>query len=233
MILKMIDSTFSGPGKRKTLKLSVYQKMEKALYKWFLKQRERHTIITGEILKEKAKVLHAKFYTGSFHASNGWLQKFKKRYGIRFLKLAGEKLSSQPELIAPFKEKLSEKITELQLNLDQIYNADESGLYWKLLPDKTYVSSLEKTAPGRKAEKQRVTILACTNASGKHKVKLLVIGKAKNPRTLKNFNRPVNYDHSKTAWMTAEIFKRWFKNKFTPEVSLQMFLCSVFTCSFR
>jgi hypothetical protein len=86
---------------------------------------------------------------------------------------------------------------------------------WKLLPDKTYVSSLEKTAAGRKAEKQRVTFLACTNASESHKVKLLVIGKAENPRTFKNFNCPVNCDNSKTAWMTSEIFKRWFKNKFT------------------
>jgi hypothetical protein len=93
-------------------------------------------------------------------------------------------------------------------------------LYWKLLPDKTYVSSLEKTGPGRKAEKQRVTFLACTNASGSHKVKLLVIGKAKNPRTFKNFNCPVNYHNSKTALMTSEIFKRWFKNKFIPEVRL-------------
>jgi hypothetical protein len=172
------------------------------------------------MINEKAKTLHAKFYESSFRASNGWLQTFKKRYGIRFLKIAGQKLSSQPELIAPFKEKLSKKVTELQLSLEQIYNADESGLYWKLLPDKTYVSSLEKTAPGRKAEKQRVTFLACTNASGSHKVKLLVIGKAENPRTFKNFNCPVNCDNSKTAWMTSEIFKRWFKNKFIPEVRL-------------
>jgi hypothetical protein len=93
-----------------------------------LKQREQHAPINGDMIKEKAKTLHAKFYESSFRASNGWPQKFKKRYGIRFLKIAGEKLSSQPELIAPFKEKLSKKVTELQLSLEQIYNADESGL---------------------------------------------------------------------------------------------------------
>lgn len=185
-----------------------------------MKQREKHAPINGDIIKQKAKILNSKYHTGSFHASNGWLQKFKRRYGIKFLKIAGEKLSSQPELIAPFKEKLLQKLTKLELSSEQIYNADESGLYWKLLPDKTYVSSLEKTAPGRKTEKQRLTFLACTNASGNHKGKLLVIGKAKNPRTLKDFpNCPVNYDHSKTAWMTSEIFKHWFKKKFIPEVS--------------
>lgn len=222
-ILKSIDTTFTGPGKRKILKVALFPKMERALYKWFVKQREKHGPINGDMLKEKAKTFHRKFYAGVFQASNGWLQKFKKRYGIKFLKISGEKLSSQPELIAPFKEQLREKILELQLNPEQIYNADESGLYWKLLPDKTYVSSLEKTAPGRKTEKQRLTFLACTNAPGSHKVKMLVIGKAKNPRTFKNFNCPVNYDHSKTAWMTADIFKNWFKNKFIPEVSFHNF----------
>ncbi|XP_066247910.1 jerky protein homolog-like [Euwallacea similis] len=168
-ILQSVGSTFTGPGKRKTLKMSVYAEMEKHLYKWFLKQREQHSPINGDMIKEKAKSLNSKFYRRSFQASNGWLQNFKKRYGIRFLKITGEKLSSPPELIAPFKQKLSEKIAKLQLGLEQIYSADESGLYWKLLPDKTYVSSMEKTAPGRKTEKQRITFLTCANASGNHK----------------------------------------------------------------
>ncbi|XP_055919296.1 jerky protein homolog-like [Eupeodes corollae] len=99
-----------------------------------------------------------------------------------------------------------------------IYYADESGLYWKLLPGKTYVSWAEKTVPGRKAEKQRITFMACTNASGRHKVKPLVIGKAKNPRPFRNVCLPVHYRHSKSAWMTGAIFKDWFHNLFVPEV---------------
>ncbi|CAH1366293.1 unnamed protein product [Tenebrio molitor] len=166
--------------------------MEKALCKWFLKQREQHAPINGDMINEKTKILHAKFYENSFRASNGWLQTFKKRYGIRFLKIAGEKLSSQPELIIkkkPFKLELKNKIQELDLTLDQLYNADETGLYWKLLPDRTFVSLTEKTGmgpPGRKTEKQRITFLACTNSIGNHKVKPLVIVKAKTPRAFKN-----------------------------------------------
>ncbi|XP_066139195.1 jerky protein homolog-like [Euwallacea fornicatus] len=151
--------------------MSIYAEMKKHLYKWFLKQREQHSHINGDMFKETTKTLNFKFYRKSFQASNSWLQNFKKHYGIRFLKIARENLSSQPELIAPCKQKLSEKIAKLQLGLEQIFNANESGLYWKLLPDKTYVSSMEKTAPGRKTEKQRITFLACANASGNHKVK--------------------------------------------------------------
>ncbi|XP_039948366.1 jerky protein homolog-like [Bactrocera tryoni] len=108
---------------------------------------------------------------------------------------------------------------ELGLSREQVYNADESGLFWKLLLQKTYVSSLEKTAPGAKMEKQRITFLCCSNAEGSHQLKLLVIGKARNSRCFKGFDCPVHYRHSKSAWMTAAIFKDWFHRSFIPEVT--------------
>lgn len=220
-ITSTVALTFSGPGKRKSLRPSEYPLMEKALYKWFLRQRERNAPISGLILKEKAKYFHENLYdkNSTFSASSGWLQKFKKRFGIRFLTITGEKLSSQPELVSPFLRKLEEKIKDLNLDYNQVYNADETGLYWKLLPGKTYVSSEEKTAPGRKVAKERITFLACTNATGLHKLTPLVIGKAKKPRSFKNSYIPVHYKNSQSAWMTAGIFEEWFNENFVPEVS--------------
>lgn len=163
-------------------------------------------------MKAKAKSMHSRIQENksNFNASDGWLQRFKTRYGVRFIKISGEKLSSQPELVSPFRRKLQQKIDEMGLTSDQLYNADETGL--------TYVSSLEKNAPGRKLDKQRITFLACTNATGLHKLKPLVIGRAKNPRSFKNFNCPVDYKNSKSSWMTAAIFKGWFHQSFVPQV---------------
>lgn len=76
----------------------------------------------------------------------------------------------------------------------------------------------EKSAPGRKISKERITFLTCTNGTGTHKLQLLVIGKSKNPRCFKGFKNPINYANSKTAWMTASIFKNWFEKNFVPEV---------------
>ena len=181
-ILGAVASTFNGPGKRKTLKGSVLPNMEKHLYKWFLEQRHRNSPINGTILKEKAKHLFGKYEGASarsFNASDGWLQRFRKRFGIRLLKITGEKLSSQPTLVDPFKKKLQEIIKDLNLHKIQLYNADETDLYWKMLPANTYVLSTEKSAPGRKTEKQKITVLFCTNAEGDHKLKPLIIGKSK------------------------------------------------------
>lgn len=207
--------------KRRSLKLCEYPLMEQKLYKWFRSQRKNNIPINGNVMKIMAKKYHQKFYKGNFLASDGWLTKFKKRYGIRLLKETGEKLSSQAENVDPFLKKLQDIIEKHQLSEDAIFNADESGLYWKLLPDKTYVCSEEKSADGRKTYKERLTFLVCSNASGTKKIKLLVIGKSKNPRQFKNKSIPVNYMHSKSAWMNAYLFKKWFYECFVPEVRIK------------
>lgn len=210
----------SGPGKRVTLKASEYPQMEKALYGWFQKQRAKNVPLSNDIIKSKAIQLHQKIREKPcFNASNGWIAKFKKRHGIRMLKICGEKLSNKCKLVEPFLLKFRQKIKQLNLTADQIYNADESGLFYRMLPNRTLVTFNESSAPGLKVSKDRVTFLACTNASGMHKVKLFVIGKAANPRAFKNFeNKPVTYKANKNAWMTFILFEEWFHNVFVPEV---------------
>lgn len=218
---KFVANTESGPGKRIALRTCEFPRMEKALFKWFLKQRKNHVPVSVEILKSKACQLHEKIKEneGSFHASNGWFSNFKKRHGVRMLKICGEKLSNKPKLVEPFLAKFKNKIQELELSDEQIYNADESGLFYKLMPNQTLVSFKEASAPGRKVSKDRITFLACTNASGMHKIKLFVIGKSANPRAFKNFNdKPITYKANKNAWMTFAFFEEWFHKTFVPEV---------------
>lgn len=176
------------PSKKRTLRRPENPKMERKLYKWFLNLRKHNVPVTGDMIKHMASKLHEEFKeTNNFNASDGWLQRFKIRHGVRFLKITGEKLSSQPELVDPFKQKLKNLIQEHHLSNHQIYNADETGLFWKLLPDKTFVALSEKAAPGLKMAKQRITLLGCVNANGSHKLTPLLIGKAAKPRCFKNF----------------------------------------------
>ncbi|KAJ8937653.1 hypothetical protein NQ318_002169, partial [Aromia moschata] len=60
----------------------------------FLQQRSRGTPVSGELICEKAKFFYAQIVGNEdFKGSAGWLQKFKKRFGIRQLSISGEKLS--------------------------------------------------------------------------------------------------------------------------------------------
>lgn len=175
------------------------------------------------MLREKAKSFYSQTHGDSnFKASSGWLDNFKRRYGIRQLSITGEKLSSDMGAVEPFKKCLQNKIKELQLSLDQIYNADESGLFFKMLPQKTLAHRSEEVAPGRKMSKERITFMPCANASGSHKLKLLVLGKSKKPRSFGNSNIPVTYKGQKKAWVTKDIFQDWFYTEFIPAVKRKM-----------
>ena len=97
----------------------------------------------------------------------------------------------------------------LQYTPADIYNADETGLYFRTTPDRTHAFADEKLSGGKRS-KERVTIMVCSNMDGSDKRKLLVIGKSANPRCLKNVKRlPVEYTANKNAWMTSEKFEHW------------------------
>ena len=108
-----------------------------------------------------------------------------------------------------------------KFSMHQIFNCDETGLYYRLLPDKTLAASFEKSADSRKKSKDRVTINACSNATGSIKLPLHLIGKAKKPRCFKGLKMdlfPVKYSGQKNAWMDTGLFYDWFHNDFIPYV---------------
>jgi len=49
--------------------------------------------------------------------------------------------------------------------LEQVFNWDESGLYYKLLPKRTLAAYFKKSAAGWKTQKEHVTINACSNVT--------------------------------------------------------------------
>jgi len=80
-----------------------------------------------------------------------------------------------------------------------VFNADETGLFYSLMPDKTLKFKDEKCIGG-KLSNERVTVLVCANLLGTEKRQLFVIGEPKNPRCFKNVKKlPVKYSGNKTA----------------------------------
>ncbi|GBO04384.1 Tigger transposable element-derived protein 4 [Araneus ventricosus] len=92
-----------------------------------------------------------------------------------------------------------------------IFNADETGLFHKLIPNQTFKFKGEKCVGG-KLSKVRITILVCANMNGSEKQKLTVIGKSQKPRCFKNVKKlPVDYRSSKKAWMTSDLFQKYLR----------------------
>ncbi|GLV38592.1 hypothetical protein CBL_08585 [Carabus blaptoides fortunei] len=95
----------------------------------------------------------------------------------------------------------------LRNNYDSIdiLNADETGLFYKLTPDKT-LKFIGESCVGGKMSKMRITVLVAANMSGTEKRKLFIIGKSANPRCFKNKTLPIKYRSNSKAWMTSSLF---------------------------
>ena len=136
--------------------------------------------------------------------------------------MQGEKVSADVSAVDPFKDELQDVLEREQLTLDQLYNCDETGLFYRMLPNKTLAGRSEKDASAMKKQKERVTLMSCSNATGMHKLPLMLIGKSVNPRCFKNINKkalPVQYCAQTNAWMDSPIFSNCFHNQFVPAVS--------------
>ena len=216
---------------RKTMKGAAFPELERALKLFFDQQRALGKPISGPLLQEKANIFQEKLslkrksslddepMAMNVNLGSGFLHKFKKRHGIRKMTCVGEKGSADKGCVQPFIQYFQE-ITG-NYSRDQIYNADETGLCWRSVPTKTLAGPNELKVEGSKIDKERVTLMACANASGNHKLDLVFIHKYANPRALKHIEKsklPVIYYNQSKSWMTADLFENWFDNHFVPGV---------------
>ena len=100
-----------------------------------------------------------------------------------------ESASADHEAAAAFSGELKTLVEEVYLP-QQVFNADETGLFWKKMAKRTFISKYEekKKAPGFKAAKDRLTLLLCGNVAG-YKCKPMLVYKSENPRALKGRNK--------------------------------------------
>ncbi|CAF1079694.1 unnamed protein product, partial [Brachionus calyciflorus] len=106
-----------------------------------------------------------------------------------------------------------------EYELKNIYNLDESALFYRLQPNRSLAT---RAVSGVKTSKERVSIGVCANADGSDKRRLIVIGRYAKPRCFGNFdpNSVVDYFHNAKAWMTSIIFNAWL-SKFNKKMACE------------
>ncbi|UYV81531.1 TIGD6 [Cordylochernes scorpioides] len=180
------------------------------LYKYTL-QSFISNIITDNLLREKAKKLGGQLdVPENFTYSSGWLQRFKGRFHISQRRLCGEGASISPAIIDEHLTNLNSMLANSGYDPANICNADETGLFFQLIPDRT-LAHKDENCRGVKRMKQRITVLLCCNSTGTDKRRLLIIGKSAKPRCFRNFSPHFycTYTFNSKAWMTSSIFQEW------------------------
>ncbi|ELU05436.1 hypothetical protein CAPTEDRAFT_46694, partial [Capitella teleta] len=178
---------------------------------WFKAARTKNIPLSGPILCAKASKLAADLGHEKFEASNGWLSRFKDRHQIVFRVISGESANVNQESVDTWHSNLQAEIL-MNHSPENIFNADETGLFFQALPSKSLVIKGDSCSGGKES-KNRLTVLVCANMTGTTKLPLLVIGKSAKPRCFKNVKSlPCEYKANKSAWMTSELFLQWLQS---------------------
>nr|CAH0102900.1 unnamed protein product [Daphnia galeata] len=136
-------------------------------------------------------------------------------------------------------EKVRTTLKEKGYIRNNTFNMDESGLFYRCMPNRTYIvggGDVRQLGKGTKAmkAKDRVTAVFCSNSTGTCKVPPLIIGTSKQPHCFRDARCPLPYIDQKKAWMDKERYKHWWFNVFllciceftTEKVALLMDSCS-------
>ena len=92
-----------------------------------------------------------------------------------------------------------------------IYNMDETGLFYRLEPKKTLATS---RLSGRKKQKERISIVVTSNEDGSHKLPPFIVKMYKMPKAFsrRNISNPNNlgilWASNQKAWMATLLFEK-------------------------
>nr|XP_020670660.1 tigger transposable element-derived protein 1-like [Pogona vitticeps]XP_020670661.1 tigger transposable element-derived protein 1-like [Pogona vitticeps]XP_020670663.1 tigger transposable element-derived protein 1-like [Pogona vitticeps] len=150
------------------------EEVEKRLPVWIIEKQLKGESISKSMICEKAKKLHSDLMernpSGSapqeeFKASRGWFHKFQKRSGIRSITKHGKAASSGHAAPEAFELDFVKFLKEEEYLPQQVFNCDETGLFWEKMPNRTFITQDEQKMPGHKPMKDRLTLLLCANTT--------------------------------------------------------------------
>ncbi|XP_055482307.1 tigger transposable element-derived protein 5 [Psammomys obesus] len=226
---------------RKKMRLANEEEIDRAVYSWFLTLRQHGVPLSGPVIQAQAEAFARQIYGPecTFKASHGWFWRWQKRHGISSQRIYGEteppvagpapvkEEPAQPPSagLLPDREPATLSHSEGCYGDEQIYNANVTGLYWRLLPEQAATPGAgDSGGPGgcsRRWRSDRVTVLLAANLTGSHKLKPLVIGQLPDPPSLRHHNQdkfPASYRYSPDAWLSRPLLRGWFFEEFVPGV---------------
>ena len=178
--------------------------------------------VSLRVLQVRARRVGERLNVRNFKASRGWVENFIRRNGVQAsVKFHGKENAKLPKdyynRIAEIKEIASTH------DLKNIYNQDESGLFYRLCQNWSYLTSQEYRAGARgtflQKAKQRLSVSFAVNCDGSHALPLRYIGKSERPNFFKTHKWAKSfYSAQKSAWMDGAQFKKWL-NWWYSEVS--------------
>jgi hypothetical protein len=218
------SALMSDEAKEKTFRSSVghFTELEDMLYIWIDSMHHANLPVPPSLAIAKVKSIASSLLISKteFKASWQWLSRFRVRRRLQKMLLHGEgaKVNKfDPGLLATLDDLYA---IIAQYDPKNVYNMDETGLVFRLLPRYNLLMLDEdiSTTRGKKKSKDQVSFIVCANAVGTHKIPCALIGKPKAPACIKDRQWPIPYFNQTKAWMDVETCWKWFNEVFFPKV---------------
>lgn len=146
------------------LRKTHYPEVEELLLDFFY-LHEPTGVLSDYVLWEKAnELVHPR------QVSMSWVQKFKRRYNIRLRVAHGDAGSVDVSALEAQRRELTALLDDYSPEV--IFNFDETGLFFRMLPSQSLAS---KKIRGRKKDKARITVGLGCNLAGTEKLPPLII----------------------------------------------------------
>ena len=129
---------------------SKFSEVNEALYQWYLIAILKNFFPDGTQISEKAKEIANQLGFNDFKPSNGWFDRWKK-HNIKRMTNSGESGDISGSTVSFWKERLP-KIVEIYRSED-VWNLDESAVFWQAFPDKGFGQRVRQFKGGKKANK--------------------------------------------------------------------------------
>lgn len=143
--------------KRKRLTTCINNDIDEAMLKWVTTARNKNIPLSGTLIRDKAKEFAVALERDNFSASVGWLDKFKKRHNIVQISLCGESAFADLQSSEEWQKNVLPTLIS-QYDKNDIFNADETGVFFKCLPNKILAFKGQKCFGGKNS-KERITVV--------------------------------------------------------------------------
>ena len=195
-----------GSQSQKRLNVEKYAEINGLFWEGYTRARASNVPVDGPMLVEQARIIAERIGGDTFEGTSGWLEKWKRRYNIGQMNIAGEEDNVSQQTI----DSWSETVKELTKGYSprDVWNEDETGCFWKAILEKS-LSQKEKRCTGGNNSKQRITAAFFVNTEDE-KEGLIVIGSSKLPRCSTRLPNPsyhysAQYFSIEKAWMRTKI----------------------------
>ncbi|KAH3719702.1 hypothetical protein DPMN_062569 [Dreissena polymorpha] len=141
-----------------------FSRLNDLVFKWFTEATARLINVSGPMIQEKAKKFAGELGLNDFKGSNGWLESFLKLNNIVFKTQSGERGEVKLDTVDKRKAKIASVCQGYEPK--DIFNMDESGLFYRDSTKSTFFKKGE-TCAGGKRSKQRITVAVCASMTVK------------------------------------------------------------------